>query len=157
MDTLLTKGKNLYHRDGNSVTTYRVTAQGTHRKCPSSLIPADAKTVRVEMIHGLLEVKIVEWFEVAARMWRDVTSPQEIEKELLARNKRHLQQMDREGGPHNLAPMSSFQANYGINPATDQLLRREYQFKQEVSLELATWAEAVKQHRWRRPYLRWWG
>jgi hypothetical protein len=58
----------------------------------------------------------------AADFWRDVTDPQEINDTLLKRNKRHLQQVDREGGPGTKQPFQDLYENYGTNDLVDELL-----------------------------------
>ena len=55
-------------------------------------------------------------------MWESITKPTEIEKRLLARNKRHLQQTYIEGGASAEAPMSDFLSNPGIGEASKALL-----------------------------------
>ena len=42
--------------------------------------------------------KIGKTYDISADIWSNVTSQEEIESQIMARNKRHLQQTAREGG-----------------------------------------------------------
>ena len=55
-------------------------------------------------------------------LWRDVTAAEEIEMELLQRNKMHLKQSDREGGISTGPVMTAVQENHGLNPLSQKIL-----------------------------------
>ncbi|KAL7510779.1 hypothetical protein ACHAXN_007669, partial [Cyclotella atomus] len=77
--------------------------------------------------------------------WRDVTDPQEIEDLLRRRNKRHLQQVDREGGPGTQAPFPSLFEDYGANPLVDELLDTgRFDTPHEIGPVLADWFKCIK-------------
>lgn len=83
-------------------------------------------------------------------MWESITKPTEIEKRLLARNKRHLQQTYIEGGASAEAPMSDFLSNHGIGEASKALLSGKYEIDTEVTPEIPYGACAI----WKRPQQR---
>lgn len=55
-------------------------------------------------------------------LWRDVTVAEEIETELLQRNKMHLEQTDREGGISMGQVMTAVRENHGLNPVSQKIL-----------------------------------
>ena len=77
--------------------------------------------------------------------WTDVTSREEIESQIMARNKRHLQQTAREGGVTTGPLMNEIQANHGLNSRVDDLLAGRFETEHEVPEEMAGWIKAVKQ------------
>jgi len=74
-----------------------------------------------------------------------VTSQEEIESQIMARNKRHLQQTAREGGVTTGPLMNEIQANHGLNSRVDNLLAGRFETEHEVPEEMAGWIKAVKQ------------
>lgn len=58
-------------------------------------------------------------------LWREITSQHEIEALLLARNQRHLEQTQREGGRSTQAPISLLRASGGYNPMATAVLNGE--------------------------------
>jgi len=89
--------------------------------------------------------KIAQKHELPAAFWTDVTSQEEIESQIMARNKRHLQQTAREGGFTTRPLMGEIQANHGLNSRVDDLLAGRFETEHEVSEEMAAWITAVKQ------------
>ena len=89
--------------------------------------------------------KIVQKHELPVAFWTDVTSREEIESQIMARNKRHLQQTAREGGVTTGPLMNEIQANHGLNSRVDDLLAGRFETEHEVSEEMAAWIKAVKQ------------
>ena len=57
-----------------------------------------------------------------ADIWSDVTSQEEIENQVMARNKRHPQETVREWGVTIWPLMNEIQAHHGLNPHVDDLL-----------------------------------
>ena len=89
--------------------------------------------------------KIVQKHELPVAFWMDVTSQEEIESQIMARNKRHLQQTAREGGVTTGPLMNEIQANHGLNSRVDDLLAGRFETEHEVPEEMAGWIKAVKQ------------
>ena len=75
----------------------------------------------------------------------DVTSQDEIESQIKARNKRHLEQIAREEWVTTGPLMSEIQANHGVNSQVDDLLAGTFETEHEVSEEMAAWIKDVKQ------------
>lgn len=78
-------------------------------------------------------------------MWEAVSSPTEIEKLLLERNKRHLQQTCIEGGTSAEPPMSEFLEDNGLGQHSTSLLQGEYTTFWEVPEEVGAWMSHMKQ------------
>lgn len=76
-------------------------------------------------------------------LWRDITSTEEIEAELLQRNKMHLEQTAREGGLSTGQAMSAFRENFGFNPVSEAVLDGE-QIEYELTSELTAFFQAIK-------------
>jgi hypothetical protein len=57
-------------------------------------------------------------------MWKDITTPEELEKLLLWRNKHHLhlQQTDREGGMSDCDAMRELRSEYGLSELNNNIL-----------------------------------
>ncbi|KAL7524524.1 hypothetical protein ACHAWF_002609, partial [Thalassiosira exigua] len=88
--------------------------------------------------------KAREIYHYDAHIWEDVTKPEDIERLLLARNKRHLEQTDREKDPNTAPIMDELHENFGINEQVNKLLDGRYETSHEVSEEMAAWIEVVK-------------
>ena len=54
----------------------------------------------VSVIPDEVGYKMTQKHDLLAALWTDLTSQEEIESQIMARNKRHLQQTMREGGHH---------------------------------------------------------
>jgi hypothetical protein len=79
------------------------------------------------------------------KFWRNVTDSQELESMLLQRNKRHLQQVDREGRPGTKPPFPDLYEDYGINPLVDELLETgQFNTPHEIGPVLADWFKCIK-------------
>ena len=93
--------------------------------------------------HGTHEIK--KHFDVPIDIWHEVPSQREIEREIIARNRRHLQQIEQEQGVTQPPLMRETHSNYEINPSTKVILARTYEITYEVSEEQAAWLCTVKQ------------
>jgi len=89
-------------------------------------------------------IEIVSFIETTEPMWRDVTNPSEIKRLLLARNKRHLQQADIEGGTSSTPIMRMVRSEHGLSSFNDQILQGKLTTTMETTPELVDWFEAVK-------------
>ena len=69
---------------------------GMYEMCIESPIPKDTRAVSVTPEWE--KYRIVEKYGIPTNIWRDVTSQEEIESQIMARNKRHCQQTAREEG-----------------------------------------------------------
>ena len=136
----------VYFRSGNEFRTYSPTPHNTYKECSVSNMSFDATAVAAEYDDESEEVLVYEEYTVQALMWESVTSQKEIEKRILERNKRHLQQMSIEGGPTECEPLVSLHENCGVNPAVQRLLKGTYTAEVEVSEEMAAWIAAMKQN-----------
>ncbi|KAL7503770.1 hypothetical protein ACHAXN_002965 [Cyclotella atomus] len=77
-------------------------------------------------------------------MWRDVTDSGEIKRLLLARNKRHLQQADIEGGTSSTPTMKLVRSEHGLSSFNDQILNGNLATTIETTPEIMDWFEIIK-------------
>jgi hypothetical protein len=68
-----------------------------------------------------------------------------MERLLLERNRRHLQQTTIEGGASNTYPMPQFRQSMGMNKHTDDLLRGQFTAEYEIPPPVTAWIKAVTQ------------
>ncbi|KAL3796822.1 hypothetical protein ACHAWO_002060 [Cyclotella atomus] len=106
------------------------------------VVPPDAVPVEVRKTNEYIE--IASFVDTTEPMWRDVTNPVEIKRLLLARNKRHLQQADIEGGTSSTPIMRLVQSEHGLSSFNDQILQGKPTTTLETTPELIDWFEAVK-------------
>ncbi len=96
-------------------------------------------------------LRIVEVINKSPFEWEAITSQQEIERRILQRNKRHLQQVAMEEGPSTQAPVKQF-VSAERTEEVRQILDGKYQVSDqttsetmEISNTLATWMGQLKQ------------
>ena len=77
-------------------------------------------------------------------LWRDVTAAEEIEKELLQRNKMHLEQTDREGGISTGRTMTAVREDHGVNPLSQRILDGEPITEFELTEDMRAFFAAMK-------------
>jgi hypothetical protein len=77
-------------------------------------------------------------------IWQTITEPKEIERLLMERNKRHLQQVSIEEGPATKPPISTFLRNEGISTDSEAVLNGTYTESIEVDPILAQWINNLK-------------
>ena len=133
----------LYHYDHGVWEAYP-------RKSPSlyfphhtlKVLPADATPIRV----GLEQdgIRILEYLPKPTHMWKDVTTPAELERILLWRNKRHLQQVDREGGISSSDAMRQVCSDYGLSELNDNILAGKTIENLETTEEMLDWFWAIQ-------------
>ena len=76
--------------------------------------------------------KIDETLTISANIWRDVTSQEEIKKQTMVRNKRHLQHTERKEGVTTCPLMNDIQEKHGLNKKVDDLLARKFVMEYEL-------------------------
>ena len=81
---------------------------------------ANAALVTWGRIHGTC--KITSHLKIAINVSREMTSYPEIEREIIANNRRHLQQTEQEKGITQDPLMREIHANYGVNPSSQAIL-----------------------------------
>lgn len=67
-----------------------------------------------------------------------------MERLLLERNERHLQQTAIEEGVSTKPPMTHLRENFGFNDTASRALQGTYEFKEEVSDEVAALFQTLK-------------
>ena len=77
-------------------------------------------------------------------LWRDVTAAEEIERELLQRNKMHLEQTDREGGISTGRTMKAIREDHGVNPLSRKILDGEQITEFEITEDMRAFFAAMK-------------
>ena len=106
------------------------------------VVPPDAAPIEVNITEHFIEVQ--SFITPSEPMWRDVTNSDEIKRLLLARNKRHLQQADIEGGTSSTPIMKKVRSEYGLSTFNDQILNGSMVTTMETTPELLDWFEAIK-------------
>ena len=135
--------RSLYHRGEGKMVQYQRSTDGTYEEYMESPTPKDARAVSVTP--DGVGYKVVQKYDFSADIWSDVTSQEEIESQIMARNKRHLQHTAREGGITTGKLMHEIQANHGLNPRADDLLLGRFETEHEASEEMSTRIQAVNQ------------
>ena len=77
--------------------------------------------------------KIIERRGIVARIWNKVTTPSEMERALLARNKRHLQQIATEQGVSERGLIKQMRENEGVNETATAILDGSIILDKEMS------------------------
>jgi len=135
----------LYRRVSDKlVESYHRRQGGVFTVHKQASMPADAYGAVIEEV-DMGRYRIVEVRQVPAQLWRDVTSPEEMEEHLRARNKRHLQQVEKEDADSDRHIIKDLIKDHGTSEAADQLLAGEYVPQQAVSKEMAAWIKQMKQ------------
>lgn len=106
------------------------------------VLPAGATPVRVEQEQE--GIRIVEHLPKIDQMWKDITTPEELEQLLLWRNKRHLQQTDREGGISDCDAMRQLRSEYGLSELNDNILAGKQIEHLETTEEMLDWFWAIQ-------------
>ena len=106
------------------------------------VIPPDAVPVEVAKTREYIE--ITSFIITNEPMWRNVTDSEEIKRLLLARNKRHLQQADIEGGTSSTPIMKLVRSEHGLSTFNDQILNGNLANTIETTPEVVDWFEAIK-------------
>ena len=78
-------------------------------------------------------------------MWKDVTTPSKVKAVIIDQNKRHLQQIDIEGGENRGPIMTELREGHGVSEATSRLLDGTYSTTHTVSPAMAAWFDEMKQ------------
>ena len=84
------------------------------------VIPEDACPITVDRSDS--HISIAEILPRPASIWKDVTTISEIEKNLIFRNKRHLQQVDIEGGTSASSVMMKVRAEHGLSQFAEDII-----------------------------------
>ena len=117
----------------------------TYNLSRESPIPGNARAVLIFPNGDSYGYKIDETLDILTNIWRDVTSEEEIKKQTMARNKRHLQQTAREQGVTTGPLMNNIRTNHGMDATADDLFAEKFVMEYKVSEEMIAWIEAVKQ------------
>ena len=137
----------LYQYERGNFKAYPPTTEGTAHTFKThhtlKVLPPDAILVNTE--RNTKSIQITGVIPNPTQTWRDVTTPSEMERLLLERNKRHLQQTIIEGGTSNTYPMPLFRREMGINKYTDDLLRGHFTAEYEIPPPVTAWIKAVTQ------------
>ena len=92
-------------------------------------------------------MKYKKLLEIPIDIWGEVTNQRDIECEIIARNRRHLQQIEREHGVTEGPLMKEIHSHYGLNPSAKAILAGTYQTTYSISEEQAAWFRGIKQTR----------
>ena len=106
------------------------------------VVPPDAVPIEVLQTDDFIE--IASFIQSETPMWLDVTDSDEIKKLLLARNKRHLQQADIEGGTSSTPIMKQVRSDHGLSEFNDQILNGNLITSMEATPEILDWFEAIE-------------
>ena len=134
----------LYHYDHGVWEAYPCKTNGedffTHHTL--KVLPDDAMPIEVSQTSQ--SITITARLPKIDRLWKDVTVQSDIEKLLLWRNKRHLQQADIEGRDSNLEVMKELRNTQGISALCDDILQGRDVHSFETTPEIVDWFWAVK-------------
>ena len=122
----------LHRRHAGKMETFAANRDNGYSVAKPSTIPEDANAALVKpgQAHGTHE--ITKLLEVPIDIWREVTNQREIEREIIARNRRHLQQIEREQGVTEGPLLKEIHANYGINLSAKAILAGTYETTYEI-------------------------
>jgi hypothetical protein len=101
------------------------------------VLPAGATPIKVEYEQD--GIRIVEHLPKMDHMWKDITTPEELERLLLWQNKHHLQQTDREGGISDCDAMQELRSEYGLSELNDNTLAGKKIEHLETTEEMLDW------------------
>ena len=119
------KKKEIYHFDNGIFETHGL-IQGQinqyHRHHTIKVIPLDSLEVLVSHHPSFIQV---DDYLTTPLQWDTVRDRTTLESTIIRRNKRHLQQVDRENGIPMSTEFKSIIDDYGTSPAADNVLRGE--------------------------------
>lgn len=132
----------LFHYDNGVFEAYPILLNDEfHSHHTLKVLLADALLATVT-IDDTGHQRLLSTSPLPADLWRDVTSQQEIESLLLARNQRHLEQAQREGGRSTLTPILNLRADHGFNPMAEKVLMGTY-IDYDVPPDIATFFSTI--------------
>ena len=135
----------LYHYDVGVFEAYPMCEDGTFYRHHTLKVPAsDVILVNVDIDQDTNRWTITETLPTPPTMWVDVTSQTEIERALLARNKRHLQQTAREEGISTRPPLATLKLNDGFNDMSTAILNGTSLTSYDITPEMAHFFHALK-------------
>ena len=88
--------------------------------------------------------KTDETMDIPANILRDVTSEEEIERQIMTRSMRYFQQTAMKEVVTIGPSMTGIQANHGLNSEMDDILADKFVIEQKVTEEMAEWLDMVK-------------
>ena len=115
-------------------------------------IHGDTRAVLVSPNGDSGSCKIDETLDTPAIIWRDLTSWEDIEMQIIVRNKSHPQQTTREKGVTTGPLMNDIQVNPGLSATADDLLTGKFVTDYKVSEEMAAGIEQTG----KRTHIQWW-
>ena len=107
-------------------------------------LPDDAQLITVELASPQNLWRIREKLTQPTSFWQDLETQEDIESNLIERNRRHLEQTAREHGISTKAPLTTIRANYGLNPLTDQILDGTLSTVYELTPEMNAFFAALR-------------
>lgn len=105
------------------------------------MIPDDACPVEVEETPTSFVVTKV--LPRPPTIWKDVTNTAEIEKYLILRNKRHLQQVDIEGGTSACPIMQKVRSEHGLSQFNEDIISGKPVDTTDAPPEVIDWFKAI--------------
>lgn len=135
----------MFHYDEGVFEAYPSKSDGqffTHHTL--KVIPEDVDLVDVEYDDTTDSLYVTNTHPRPQSLWEDVTSQDLIEQYLLRRNKRHLEQTDREQGISTQPLFQDIRANHGINPLTADLLDGTFDTTYALSAETLEFFRQLK-------------
>ena len=111
----------LYHYDTGVFVAYPASIGGLfHMHHTVKMPPSDI--VLADISHTPNGWLLTKTSPLPDNLWKDITSQTEIESVLLARNQRHLEQVQRQGGQSTTAPITLLREGYGFNTLSSSIL-----------------------------------
>ena len=105
------------------------------------VIPDDACPIKVDVTPT--HISILEMLPRPDTIWKDVTNISEIEQYLILRNKRHLQQVDIEGGTSASDVMMKVRAEHGLSQFNEDIIAGKPIDTTDAPPEVVDWFKAI--------------
>ena len=137
--------RELYHYHRRVFEAYPVATESlffTHHT--RKVLPAGVQAVLVEHDRTNEFWIIFTILPMPKPLWRDITLAEEIEHELLQRNKMHLEQTAREDGISVQETLSALRENNGFNPVSQKVLQGNEITEYTITREMAAYFHALK-------------
>jgi hypothetical protein len=116
-----------------------------HSHHTRKVLPSEAQAVQVGRDDTDRFWTITNIIPNPPALWREITNTEEIEAELLQRNKMHLEQTAREEGISTTPPLSLLSESYGYNDLSKRILNGEEITEYTLTPEIAAYFETLKQ------------
>ena len=138
------KEEEIYRYDDGVFEAHSAMNSETGRYYPHhhlKVLPPDATTAEVEVREECIALLTIY---PKSNFWTEITDQKEIERLIMARNKRHLQQVSKEQGLSHHPIMKDIMENCGDNGTADEILNGTYDIPQGTPDAIRAWISSMK-------------